>query len=72
MAVLRLTFIFLLHLLCVISVNCDKDVNENLNEFYRPQIWSLVNHLNSKPDRVYNYNYATLISAQNKVSLFSI
>lgn len=70
MAVLRLTFIFVLQCIFIINIKCDNDFHENSDELYRPQIWCFVNYLNANPDRLYNYNYGTLINAQNKVSLF--
>lgn len=71
MAIGRLTFVLLVQCIFLVNVYSDNDFRDNSDEYYRPQILCLVNYLNADPNRDYNYNYGTLISAQNKVNIFS-
>lgn len=72
MAIGRLTFVLLVQCIFLVNVYSDNDFRDNSDEYYRPQILFFVNSLNLNPNRDYNFNYATLISAQNKVNIFTV
>lgn len=56
---------------CVLCINGAtlNNFQEDAYNAYRPYIEHLLDNLNSRPDRFYNYNYETFINAHKEVGI---
>lgn len=67
-------FLFVSLFLCILLAKADDLVNNNASqsETLHPHISSVINYLNAKPNKVYDYKKGSVIHIQNRVRMINL